>query len=139
MTLIVLVGIDPATAYLPSGVTYTLWIAPFTGMLFTLVSKAVSITSTAPGACAIAHIDVRAVFGHGHVVRPAAQRNPLGDLQRLRIHHVQRAQRFVGDVDPPPVRRDRDAVRNLDILDGPDHLIGGGVDHVNVVSGRVGL
>src|ERR1051326_8176514 len=54
ITLMVLVGIDPATANLPSGVTYTLWIAPFTAMLFTLPSEVVSIRSTAPGASAIA-------------------------------------------------------------------------------------
>ena len=51
MTLMVLSAIEPATANLPSGVTYTLWISPFTAMVFTLVSDAVLMTSTAPGAC----------------------------------------------------------------------------------------
>ncbi|MFN8060457.1 MAG: hypothetical protein U0Q12_14985 [Vicinamibacterales bacterium] len=52
-TLIVFSGMDPATAKRPSGVTYTLWIAPVTGTRFTLVSDAVSMTSTAPGATAM--------------------------------------------------------------------------------------
>ena len=37
----------------PSGVTYTLWTAPSTFTLFTLVRVATSMTSTAPGACAM--------------------------------------------------------------------------------------
>ena len=50
ITLIVLPCIEPATTYLPSGVTYALWMLPFVGMVLTFFSDAVSITSTPPGA-----------------------------------------------------------------------------------------
>ena len=49
ITVISLPAMEPATRYLPSGVTYTLWMPPLVGMLFTRSSDAVSMTSTAPG------------------------------------------------------------------------------------------
>ncbi len=50
MTLTLLPTIEPATTYLPSGVTYGLWMGPLVGIVFTLVIVAVSMTSTPPGA-----------------------------------------------------------------------------------------
>ncbi len=85
------------------------------------------------------HIHARAVLGDSDIIRAAAQRNPLGHLERLRVDHIQRVQRFIGDVDTPPIRSNRHSMRNLDILDGSYHLVRGGVDHMNVVPGRVGL
>jgi hypothetical protein len=46
-------AIEPATTYLPSGVTYALWMAPFVGTVLTFFCDAVSMTSTPPGAWAI--------------------------------------------------------------------------------------
>src|ERR1700691_864632 len=53
ITVIVFDAMEPLTTYLPSGVTYVLWTAPFTGMLLTFSSEVVSTTSTAPGATAM--------------------------------------------------------------------------------------
>jgi hypothetical protein len=53
ITVRILFATDPATTYLPSGVTYVLCTAPFTGMLLMFFIVAVSITSTAPGATAM--------------------------------------------------------------------------------------
>ena len=50
ITVMVFEGMEPATTYLPSGVTYVLCTAPFTGMLLTFSCAVVSMTSTAPGA-----------------------------------------------------------------------------------------
>ena len=47
---IVLLAIDPATANLPSGVTYTLCTSPATGTVAMRFSEDVSMTSSAPGA-----------------------------------------------------------------------------------------
>ena len=49
MTFIVFPWMEPATTYLPSGVTYALWMLPLVGMVFTLLSESVSTTSTPPG------------------------------------------------------------------------------------------
>ena len=49
-TLTVLPTMDPATTYLPSGVTYALWMVPFVSIVFTFFIATVSITSTPPGA-----------------------------------------------------------------------------------------
>ena len=63
----------------------------------------------------------------------------LDDLQRLRVDDVERALRFVADVDAAAVGRDAGAVVHLDPLDHADHLVGGGIDDVDVVPGAVGL
>src|SRR4051812_32602928 len=49
-TLTVLPAIDPATTYLPSGVTYGLWMLPVVASVLRLVIDTVSMTSTPPGA-----------------------------------------------------------------------------------------
>ena len=49
-TLTVLPAMEPATTYLPSGVTYALWMVPLVGIVFTFFIATVSMTSTPPGA-----------------------------------------------------------------------------------------
>ena len=86
-----------------------------------------------------ADVDALAVLADGHVVRMAAQLDALDDLQRLRVDDVERAFRFVADVDAAAVRRGAGAVVDLDALDHADDLVGGGIDDVDVVAGAVGL
>src|SRR5262249_56497462 len=84
-------------------------------------------------------VDAPAVAADGDVVRVAAQWNPIRYLECLRIDHVERALGFVADVDATTVRRDRGAVIHFDPGDDPHHLVGFGIDHVDVVARAVGL
>ena len=48
------------------------------------------------------HVHATAIGSYGDVIGMAAQRDALGDFQRLAIDHVERALRFVADVDSVP-------------------------------------
>src|SRR6185295_14301299 len=86
-----------------------------------------------------ADIHPLAVLADGEIVRMAAERHLLDDLERLAVDDVESAERFVADVDPRAVGRDRGAVIDFDPVDLTDHLVGGRIDDVNVVAGAVGL
>src|SRR5580658_8021679 len=53
ITVIVFDAMEPLTTHFPSGVTYVLWTAPFTGIVLTRSMEVVSMTSTEPGALAM--------------------------------------------------------------------------------------
>ena len=69
-----------------------------------------------------------AVLADGYVVRRPRQRDPLDDFQRGRIDHVERRQRFIGDVDAAAVGRGLHAVADLDALDLADDGVGRRID-----------
>ena len=78
------------------------------------------------------------VLGDRDVVGPAAERDFLGELAGLLVEDVERVVGLVADIDPGTVRREGDAVRGLDAFEPRYHLVGGGIDHVDVVAAAVG-
>ena len=79
------------------------------------------------------------VTSDSHVVRVAAQRDFLDDLQGLRVDDVERTLRFVTDVDAAAVRGGPSSMVDLDPRDHPNHLVRSGIDDVDVVPCAVGL
>ena len=79
-----------------------------------------------------------AVFGHSDIVWMCTKRHLLHKFTGLAIENIERGVGFVADVHPGTVRRKRYPVGTLDTFDHLHHLVGGGIDHVDAVSGAVG-
>ncbi len=84
-------------------------------------------------------VDAPPIGGHGNIVGVAAQRNALGHLQSRAVNYVECAFGFIADIDAAAVGGHRHPVVYLDPLDHADHFICGGIDHINVVTGTIGL
>ena len=138
-TFTVLPAIEPATTYLPSGVTYALWMRALGLQRLDVLQRRGVDDVDAARRLDDPDVDAPAVAADGDVVRVAAQRNPIRHLERLGVDDVERAVGFVADVDAAAVRRDRRAVIHFDPGDDADDLVGFGIDDVDVVAGAVGL
>src|SRR5579871_7029659 len=84
-------------------------------------------------------IEVAPVRREINEVGIAAQGNPLRHLKGFAVYNGDCVIGLFADVDPAVVRGHRDAVRRLDPLDLSHHLVGRGVDDVDVIPGGVRL
>ena len=78
------------------------------------------------------------IFRDGDIVRTGTDCHLLQNLAALAIQHVEHALGFVADIDPRAIRRERNAVRQLDAPYYLHDLILCRVDHINRVSRTVG-
>src|SRR5262249_34251359 len=73
------------------------------------------------------------------IIRMPAQRNLGDDFQRFSVNHVERAVRFVTDVDATAIRSSGRAMVHFDAGDLSDDLIRHWIDDMYIVAGSVGL
>src|SRR5712692_4277443 len=77
------------------------------------------------------------ILGDGEVVRPSAERYLASNFPALSIHHIEHTLCFIADVDPRPVGREGDAVRQLDATYYLHDLVRRGIDNVDSVAGAI--
>src|ERR1700675_508847 len=77
------------------------------------------------------------IFGDGEVVRPSAERYLAKNLPALSIHHIEHALRFIADVNARSIRRENDAMRQLDAAYYLHDFIRRGINNVDGVAGAV--
>ena len=84
-------------------------------------------------------VDTAAVPADRYVVGAAAERDLVGNPERLAAHDVQRVVGFVTEVEPAPVGGDGSSMVDLDAGDFGHDLVGSRIDEVDVVARGVGL
>ena len=129
----------PATTYRPSGVTYVLWTAPLTGMLFDALQRDRIDHVDRARFFADGHVDSRAIAACGDVVGVSAQPNLVRNPQRSSVDDIECRVGFVADIDPAAVGRRGGPMTDLDPGDPTDDLVRHRIDHMDIVPGAVGL